>query len=172
MPRIFHVRCIHDARTLWIHSPREHHYDPTSPERKKRGPMKLKFCAAVAAMLAAILVVPQAHAGQDPPPVKKHRRAAAPPKPSVEDQIEKLRLQLQTQIDTLKSDLSDKDAQLRQAQQQAADAQAAAARAQAAADAQQQSFTQNAAAVSTLQSTVDDMKQSNAAVVSSLTEQT
>jgi hypothetical protein len=90
----------------------------------------------------------------------------------VEDQIEKLRLQLQTQIDTLKTDLADKDVQLKQAQQQASDAQAAAARAQAAADAQQQSFTQNAAAVSTLQSTVDDMKQSNASVVSSLTEQT
>jgi flagellar motility protein MotE (MotC chaperone) len=136
--------------------------------------MKIRVNRAAAAILAASLVVSYAHAGQDAPPAKKHatRKAKTPPPPSVEDQIDALRLQMQTQIDSLKTDLADKDAQLKQAQQSAADAQAAAARAQAAVDAQQQSFTENAAAVSTLQSTVTDMKSANAAVVSSLTDET
>jgi hypothetical protein len=136
--------------------------------------MKFKLSAAAAAILAASLVVPYAYAGQDAPPVKKHtaRKPKTPPPPSVADQIETLRLQLQTQIDTLKTDLADKDAQLKQAQQTAADAQAAAAKAEADATSQQQAASQNAAAVSTLQDTVTDMKAANASVVSSLTDQT
>lgn len=133
--------------------------------------MKFKVSAAAIAVLAASFVIPQAYAGQDAPPAKKHaaRRAS---EPSVQEQIDALRQQLQGQIDSLKSDLADKDAQLKQAQQAAADAQAAAAKAQAAADAQQQANTENTSAVSTLQGTVNDMKQANAAVVSSLTEET
>jgi hypothetical protein len=133
--------------------------------------MKFKFNAVAAAMLAAILVVSFVHA-QDAPPPHRHKKPAEPPPPSVQDQIEALRQQMQSQIDTLKSDLSGKDAQLQQAQQAAADAQAAAAKAQAAVDAQQQAFTENTTAVSTLQSTVTDMKAANAAVVSSFTEET
>jgi hypothetical protein len=136
--------------------------------------MKIRVNRAAAAILAASLVVSYAHAGQDAPPAKRHvtRRAKTPPPPSVEDQINALRMQMQTQIDSLKSDLADKDAQLKQAQQSAADAQAAAAKAQAAADSEQQALGENAAAVSTLQSTVTDMKSANAAVVSSLTDET
>ncbi|HEY1767709.1 MAG TPA: hypothetical protein VGG26_08640 [Terracidiphilus sp.] len=136
--------------------------------------MKFRFSAAVSAMLAISLVASHAQTSDAARPAARHaaRRPKTPPGPSVEEQIETLRLQLQTQIDTLKSDLAGKDAQLKQAQQQAADAQAAAARAQAAADSQQQTFTENAAAVSTLQSTVTDMKSANAAVVSSLTDET
>ncbi len=95
-----------------------------------------------------------------------------PPKPSVEDQIESLRQDLENQINGLKTDLATKDEQLKQAQQAAADAQAAAAKAQAAADAQQQAQTENAAAVTTLQSTVSDMKQANASIVSNFTDET
>ena len=93
-------------------------------------------------------------------PAKKHaaRKAAKPKGPTVEEQIQALRQEMQGQIDSLKNNLADKDAQLKQAQQAAADAQAAAAKAQQAADAQQQAVTDNTAAVSTLQSTVTDMK--------------
>ena len=136
--------------------------------------MKFRLNRAAAIALAASLVVSCAHASDATPPPKKHhpRKAATPPPPSVQDQIDALRQQMQTQIDGLKNDLSDKDTQLKQAQQSAADAQAAAAKAQAAVDAQQQAFTENAAAVSTLQNTVTDMKSANASVVSSLTDET
>jgi len=142
--------------------------------KRKRGPMKFQFCRAAAAILAASLVVSyaQAQAGSTATAAKRHKKPSAPPAPSVQEQIDALRQQMQGQIDSLKSNLADKDAQLRQAQQAASDAQAAAAKAQAAVDAQQQSFTENATAVSTLQSTVNDMKQANASVVSSLTDET
>ncbi len=133
--------------------------------------MKFKLYAAAAAMLAAGLVVSCVRA-QDAPPQRKHHTEAAPPSPSVQEQIDALRQQMQSQIDALKQSLADKDAQLQQAQQSAADAQAAAAKAQAAVDAQQQAFTDNQTAVSTLESTVNEMKSANAAVVSSLTEET
>src|SRR5581483_5562817 len=71
----------------------------------------------------------------------------------------------------LKSDLAAKDEQLKQAQQTAADAQAAAQKAEADATAEQQVITTNNSAVSTLQSTVDDMKQSNASIVSSFSDE-
>jgi flagellar motility protein MotE (MotC chaperone) len=143
-----------------------------NPIRKEeRGPMKFKIHAAAAAMLAASLVVSFAHA-QSNPPEKRHRRETAPPPPSVQDQIDALRQQMQSQIDQLKSDLANKDAQLQQAQQAASDAAAAAAKAQAAADAEQQVLGENQTAVSSLQSTVNDMKSANAAVVSSITEET
>ena len=136
--------------------------------------MKLKLAGAAAFALAASLVVPYAHAsGAAPPaPAKKHAKKEKAHEPTVQEQIDALRMQMQTQIDSLKSDLSDKDVQLKQAQQAAADAQAAAAKAQAAADAEQQALGENATAVTTLQSTVNDMKQSNASIVSSLTDET
>lgn len=124
-----------------------------------------------AALLAASLVGSYAYAGAPPPPPKKKQVAKKPPKPTVEDQINALRQEFQGQIDTLKSDLAAKDAQLKQAQQTANDAQAAAQKAQADATAQQSALTENAAAVSTLQSTVTDMKTVNATVVSSLTDE-
>ncbi len=129
---------------------------------------KLKSVAIM--VMAASLVGPQAYAGDPPAPAQKKAAAKKPPKPTVEEQIEALRQQLQTQIDSLKSDLATKDAQLKQAQQAAADAQAAASKAQADASAQQQANTENAAAVSTLQASVTDMKSANAAAVSSLSD--
>src|SRR3974390_3217693 len=91
--------------------------------RNKRGPMNLRLKSAFAVILAVSLVSTSGYASDATPPAKK--RAAKPKGPSVEDQIQALRQEMQGQIDSLKKDLSDKDAQLKQAQQAAADAQAA-----------------------------------------------
>ena len=132
--------------------------------------MKFQMKMVAAAILAASLVGTNAYAGDPPaPPAKKHA-AKKPPKPTVEDQINALRQEFQGQIDGLKSDLANKDQQLKQAQQAAADAQAAAQKAEADATAQQSALTENSAAVSTLQSTVTDMKAANAATVSSFSD--
>ncbi len=136
--------------------------------------MNFRFTAATAAILAASLVGSYGYAAAPQAPAKKHptRRAKTPPKPTVEDQINALRQEFQGQIDGLKTDLATKDSELKQAQQAAADAQAAAQKAQAAADSEQQAVTENTTAVSTLQGTVTDMKQSNASIVSSISEET
>jgi hypothetical protein len=76
------------------------------------------------------------------------------------------------QINSLKTDLDAKDAQLKMAQQAAADAQASAAKAEAAASAQQQAVTDNAAAVSTLQSSVSDLKGTQASLATSISDET
>ena len=132
--------------------------------------MKFQMKMVAAAILAASLVGTNAYAGDPPaPPAKKHA-AKKPPKPTVEDQINALRQEFQGQIDGLKSDLANKDQQLKQAQQAAADAQAAAQKAETDATAQQSALTENSAAVSTLQSTVTDMKAANAATVSSFSD--
>lgn len=131
----------------------------------------MKTVNAVAAMIVAaslagtFALVPQPAAAQT-----KHTKAKKETKPSVEDQIQALRQELQGQIDGLKTDLAAKDAELQKAKQDAADAQAAASKAQAAADSQQQANSDNAAAVSTLKSTVDDMKDANASVVATMQE--
>ena len=133
---------------------------------------KLKASAAVC--LAASLVVSYAFTGgpavQAQTAAHHPRRAHTPPKPSVEDQIEQLRQQMQSQIDELKQQLSGKDEQLQQAQQAAAAAQAAADKAQAAANDQQQAVSQNASAVNTLQSNVNDLKSSSSSLQSSVVE--
>ena len=115
--------------------------------------MNFRFKAVTAAILATSLVGLFGYAAAPQEPAKKHpvRKAKTPPKPTVEEQIQSLREELEGQINSLKTDLSEKDAQLKQAQQAAADAQAAASKAQAAADAQQQAVTENTSAVGTLQ---------------------
>jgi hypothetical protein len=136
--------------------------------------MNFKFKTAATAILMASLVVSYAYASEATP-AKKHaatKKAKTPPPPTVEEQIQALRREFQGQIDGLKSNLADKDSQLKQAQQSAADAQAAAAKAQAASDAQQQASTDNATAVSTLKSSVDDMKGAQTTIVSSLSDET
>ncbi len=95
------------------------------------------------------------------------RREHTPPRPTVEEQIEQLRQQMQSQIDELKQELQSKDSQLQQAQQAAAAAQAAADKAQAAATEQQQAVTENTSAVNTLQSSVNDLKTSSSSMQSS-----
>ena len=79
---------------------------------------------------------------------------------------------MQGQIDGLKTNLADKDAQLKQAQQAAADAQAAADKAQAAATAQQQAVSDNAAAVTTLQTTVTDLKGNQVSLATTVSDET
>ena len=135
--------------------------------------MNFKLKTAAAAIMAVSLVVSYAPASAQTATAKKHvatKKAKTPPGPTVEEQIQSLRQEFQGQIDGLKSNLADKDAQLHQAQQAAADAQAAAAKAQASADAQQQAVADNAAAASTLKATVDDMRNVNAIAVGSFTD--
>jgi Skp family chaperone for outer membrane proteins len=143
--------------------------------------MKRTLYAAAAAILAASLVVAHAQTSTGSPAShsgtasKKHapvRKPAAPPEPSVADQIQALRTEMQTQIDSLRNDLSAKDAQLRQAQQDAADARAAANKAEADAQAQQQTFTENASAVTTLQTTVSDLKTNQLSLATTVSDET
>ena len=137
--------------------------------------MKRTLYAAAAAILAASLLVAHAQTSGPAAPAKKHapaKKPAAPPAPSVADQIQALRTEFQTQIDSLKSDLSAKDAQLRQAEQDAADARAAANKAEADAQAQQATFTQNTDAVTTLQSTVSDLKTNQLSLATTVSDET
>jgi hypothetical protein len=91
--------------------------------------------------------------------VKKHsttRKAKTPPQPTIEEEIQALRQELANQagqISSLKSDLAEKDAQLKnaahaadEAQARADEAQATANKAQAAATAQQQAVNETVAA--------------------------
>ncbi|MFP5234492.1 MAG: hypothetical protein ACLGSD_01205 [Acidobacteriota bacterium] len=137
--------------------------------------MNFKMKAVAAATLAACLAGSYAFAGDPPAAAKKtvhHKPAEKAKGPSVEEQIQQLRQEMQSQIDALKGDLATKDAALKQAQQQAADAQAAAAKAQQAADMQQQAVTANNSAVSTLQSSVNELKSSSSSLAATVTKET
>jgi hypothetical protein len=135
--------------------------------------MNYKLKAAAAAILAVSLVGLNAYAGDATPPPKKHHPGAKKPKgPTVEEQIQSLRQDMETQINALKSTLADKDAQLKQAQDAAAAAQATAAAAQQAANAQQQAVTENSAAVNTLQSTVTDLKANTTSLAVTVSDET
>jgi hypothetical protein len=137
--------------------------------------MNLKLKTAAVAILAASLVGSYAYASDSTPPVKKHtatKKAKTPPPPTVEDQIQALKQELEGQINGLKTDLAEKDAQLKKAQQAAADAQAAADKAQAAASAENQAVNDNAAAVTTLQTTVTDLKGNQASLATTVSDET
>jgi Skp family chaperone for outer membrane proteins len=137
--------------------------------------MKRTLYTAAAMILAASFVVGHAQTSDTTAPAKKHapaKKAAAPAAPSVQDQIQALRTELQSQIDSLKSDLAAKDAELRKAQQDADDARAQANKAEADAQAQQQAATENSSAVSTLQSTVTDLKTNQASLATTVSDET
>lgn len=139
--------------------------------------MKRTLYSVAAVVLASSFVVSHAQTSDSTatPKAKKHtpaKKAAAQPSPDVEEQIRALRNEMQNQIDSLKSDLAQKNAQLQQAQQDAADARAAADKAAAAAQAQQQAATDNATAVSTLQSTVNDLKTNQASLTTTVSDET
>jgi type II secretory pathway pseudopilin PulG len=137
--------------------------------------MNFKLRIAAAAMLAVCVVASYGQTSATKAPVKKHVATAktkAPAPPTVQEQIQSLRQELEGQINSLKSDLAAKDAQLQRAQQTAAEAQAAADRAQAAATAQQQAVTDNAAAVTTLQSSVTDLKGNQASLATTVSDET
>jgi hypothetical protein len=137
--------------------------------------MNFRLRTAAAATLAASLVCSSAYASAPAPPARKHtaaRKAKTPPPPTVEEQIQALRHDLESQINGLKADLADKDAQLKKAEQAAADAQASAAKAEAAASAQQQAVSDNAAAVTTLASTVTDLKANTVSLATTVSDET
>lgn len=126
--------------------------------------MNLRFKTAAAGVLAATLVVSYTCVGVSPAQAQTHHAKPRAKKPSVEDQIEQLRQQMQSQIDELKQEIQSKNAQLEQAQQAAAAAQAAADKAQSAANDQQQALSENTSAVSTLQSSVNGLKSSSSSL--------
>jgi Skp family chaperone for outer membrane proteins len=100
----------------------------------------------------------------------RHRTTRKPARPSVELQIQQLRQDMETQINQLKQQLTDSQSQLQAAQQQAAAANAAAAQTQQAAQQQQQQTAENAAAVSSLQGAVTDLKSNSTSLASSIQE--
>jgi hypothetical protein len=140
--------------------------------------MKLKCNIFAAAILTASLIASYAFASDAPPPVKKHpvtKKAKAPAKPSVEDQLQTLRQALESQgaqINNLKSDLAEKDARLKKAEQAASDAEAAASRAQAAAATQNQAVADNAAAVTTLEGAVTGLKANQTSLAVTVSSET
>jgi len=143
--------------------------------RKREAQMKLTVKAAAIAFLAAGLVVAYAQTSGTTPPARKHaaaKKPAVPAGPTVQQQIDEMRTEFQGEINGLKSDLAAKDHQLKQAQQAAADAQAAAAKAEADATAQQQATTDNSAAVSTLQSTISDLKINAVSLATTVSDET
>ena len=74
--------------------------------------MNFKLKTTAAAILAVSLVALSANASDPPPPAKKHpatKKAKTPPGPTVEEQIQILRQEMQGQIDGLKTDLATKD---------------------------------------------------------------
>ncbi|MGD0858634.1 MAG: hypothetical protein ABR912_04885 [Terracidiphilus sp.] len=137
--------------------------------------MNFKLKTAAAAIVAASLIASYAYASDPTPPAKKHvatAKAKTPPPPTVAEQIQALRQELEGQINSLKNDLANKDEQLKKAQQAAADAQAAADRAAAAASSQNQAVSDNTAAVTTLQATVTDLKGNQASLASTVSDET
>src|SRR5258708_23558851 len=130
------------------------------------------------ATMAAILVISslslQAQTSTTKKPVaKKPVAKKAPVESPVEREIRELREQMQSQqsqIDALKRDNADKDAKLAAAQQSAQGAEAAAASASAKADSLSSSLSANTEAVSTLNSTVTDIKSTNIGLAQTLSD--
>jgi hypothetical protein len=128
--------------------------------------------------MAAILVISslslQAQTSTAKKPVaRKPVAKKAPVESPVEREIRELREQMQSQqsqIDALKRDNADKDAKLAAAQQSAQGAEAAAASASAKADSLSTSLSANTEAVSTLNSTVTDIKSTNIGLAQTLSD--
>ncbi len=140
--------------------------------------MNFKPKTAAAAILAVSLVALSANASDPPPPVKTHqvtKKAAkpkTPPGPTVEDQIQALRQEMQGQINSLKNDLATKDEELKSARHEAEEARAAADRAAAAASSENQAVVENTTAVSSLQSTVTDLKGNQVSLANTVSDET
>jgi hypothetical protein len=134
----------------------------------------LKVLATLALTAALATGFAQTTASSPSTPKKVHRKVV-PKGPTVQQQIEELRQQEQAdhgQIDNLKQQLSDRDAQLQAAQQAAQQAQAAAQAAQQAAQQQQQTLSATSESVSSLQNSVSDLKANNVSIASTIqTEQ-
>jgi hypothetical protein len=128
--------------------------------------------------MAAILVISsislQAQTSTTKKPVaKKAAVKKAPVETAVERQIRELREQMQSQqaqIDALKQENAEKDAKLAAAQQSAQGAEAAAASASAKADTLSTSLSANTEAVSSLNSTVTDLKTTNVGLAQTISD--
>ncbi|MGA2217693.1 MAG: hypothetical protein ABSG51_06385, partial [Terracidiphilus sp.] len=139
--------------------------------------MNFKLTTAATAILALTLSASVAYATDAAPPSKHTatKKAKTPPAPSVADRIQELRQALEVQgnkISTLQNSLSEKDEQLKKAAQEAAEAKAEAAKAVAASSAQQQSLIENAAAVTTLQTSITILKGNEATLAGTVTDET
>ena len=139
--------------------------------------MNFKLTTAAAAILTVTLAASVAYAQDAPTPKKQAvaKKSKTPPAPSVADQIQELRQALEAQgnkINSLQTDLSNKDVLLKKAEQEAAEAKVEAAKAVAASSAQQQALVDNTAAVTTLQTTVTDLKGNQASLASTVSDET
>ncbi len=130
------------------------------------------------ATMAAILVIssislPAQTSTATKPATKKAVQKKAPAETPVEREIRELREQMQSQqsqIDALKRDNADKDAKLAAAQQSAQGAEAAAASASAKADSLSNGLSANTDAVSSLNSTVTDLKSTNVGLAQTISD--
>src|SRR5271163_2455260 len=129
------------------------------------------------ATMAAILVISSitlpAQTTTTKKPATKTAAQKAPAESPIEREIRELREQMQsqqTQIDALKRESADKDAKLAAAQQAAQSAEAAAATASAKADSLSSSVSANAETVSTLNSTVTDLKTTNVGLAQTISD--
>ncbi len=137
--------------------------------------MNTHLKALTSLLLSTTMVVAQAQSTASsttgtatPKKTTRKTTTKAPPKPSIESQIEQLRIDMQTQIQALQKQLADRDQQLTQAQQAAAAAQAAAVQAQQAANANQQAITAGNQTVTTLSGAVDDLKTNTTSLVTTI----
>jgi hypothetical protein len=135
-------------------------------------------------VLAALVVAASAYAEDAAQPLKKrseaHKKASA--QPSVQEQIQALRLALEAQsaqinsqsnqIESLKKDLAEKDGRLQKTEQQAAEAQAMAEKANAAAASEHQAVSENSAAVATFQTSVNTVKANAATLARNINNET
>ena len=129
------------------------------------------------ATMAAILVISSialpAQTSTTKKPAAKTTAKKAPAETPIERQIRELREQMQSQqgqIDALKRENADKDAKLAAAQQAAQSAEAAAVAASAKADSLSSNVSANAETVSTLNSTVTDLKTTNVGLAQTISD--
>jgi hypothetical protein len=132
--------------------------------------MKNRLQVITALVLATGVVCFQALPAQAQAEKKpaKHAMKAKPVPAATTVQLDQLRQEMETQINSLKGELAERDAKLKQAQQDAAAAQQQADRATAVAVEQQKALTDNAAAVTALSSTVSDLKGTQASIATTI----
>lgn len=133
--------------------------------------MKLRLRAAAAALIAISLIGSSAGASEGAaakkPTATKAKKAKREKQPSIPEQIQALRHQLENQagqIENLKQGLAEKDAKLKTAELTAAEAQATAAKTQAVVASEQLTSAENAAAVASLSSAVTGLKTQESAL--------
>jgi hypothetical protein len=138
--------------------------------------MTKQLRATLAAILVTSTISLQAQTGTTPKKTTTARKVVqkkAPVETAVDRQIRELREQMQSQqaqIDALKRENADKDARLAAAQQSAQGAEAAAASASAKTDSLSSSLSANTEAVSTLNSTVTDLKTTNVGLAQTISD--